>query len=298
MTSVAFSPDGRLLAAASTFPKRIPQGRPRRGEIIIWEAASGRELDTLTQHKEGISSLAFSPGGEFLATGSRDHLVGLWHLELGMMVHAFRGHAAAVTRVAFSPDGKLLVSGGEDQSIRFWDVAELTSVACLKPARAGSCDLAFSPDGKSLAACWTSKGPVVLCDTTTLQELGRLQLPAESDAPAYALAFSPGGRTLAVIAGESVVLWNLGTWQVKHSFPAEGSRALAWSPDGETLATGGWETAESSPVHLRDSRTGESRLALAGHKIAVTALAWSPDGKLLATASRDMTVRLWDLAQL
>jgi len=109
INSVAFSPDGELLASS---------GNDAR--IHLWNPSTGQRLRTLAGHDEGIRSVVFSPDGQLLASAGNDKTVKLWDPAVGQQLHTLTGHTAAVRSVAFSPDGQLLASGGEDRTVRLW----------------------------------------------------------------------------------------------------------------------------------------------------------------------------------
>ncbi len=161
VTSLAWSEDGRLLASSIgeappgvTIDKIADMangdnfiGGLLNYSIRLWDAASGRELRTLTGHTAGIRSTAFSPDGRLLASGGDDAVVKLWETATGRELATLNGHSLGVKAVAFSSDGKLLVSGSDDGSARLWDVNSGETLATLVTTGGGADWLVVTPDG-------------------------------------------------------------------------------------------------------------------------------------------------------
>jgi WD40 repeat protein/serine/threonine protein kinase len=114
--NVAFSPDGRRLAAGG-----------KKNTVIIWDVEKDRELHTLRGHNGEVYTLAFSPdeNGRWLASGGEDSAVKIWDSHTGTFVRNFRGHTGLVSSLAFSPDGRRLVSGSRDTTVKVWDMTQL-----------------------------------------------------------------------------------------------------------------------------------------------------------------------------
>jgi WD40 repeat protein len=140
---VAFSPDGKLLAASLGEPKQ-------RGRVVLWEASSGKQIWSHVEDN-GIPAVAFSPDGNSIAAGSYDHVARLLDPKTGAVLKTFSGHGEAVRAVAFSPDGKALATASWDRTVKLWDLAsgkvQLTLDFTERPYT-----VAFSPGGRWLMA--------------------------------------------------------------------------------------------------------------------------------------------------
>ncbi|MFJ3644466.1 translation initiation factor IF-2 N-terminal domain-containing protein [Streptomyces murinus] len=270
--SVAFSPDGQMLASAGF-----------DGTVRLRNPATGEELHTLNTHSSSVLSVAFSPDGKMLGGGGSGGRVRLWNPATGEELHTLNTHSSSVLSVAFSPDGRTLASAGSG-GVRMWD-------ATTGEERIHIADdsfvlsVAFSPDGRTLASVGT--GGVRLWDATTgegVQTLHRDNMLLRS------VAFSPDGRMLASAGADGVRLWDATTGEVQtlHSDNLF-LRSVAFSPDSRMLASAG-----DDGVRLWDLAAGEERIHIADNSF-VQSVAFSPDGRTLASAGDD-GVRLRDPA--
>lgn len=276
--AIAFSPDGRLLAAGDTDFK-----------IHLWDRVTGESKATWQGHEDWIRSVAFSPDGRFLASGSEDRTVRLWEIETGQCCKTLYGHEGWVRSVVFSPKGQLLASSSNDYTIRLWDTDSGDCLKQLDGHLKSVRSLAFSPDG-SLLASGSSDRTVRLWQVATgdcVQVLGGHTRGVRS------VAFSPNGDRIVSGGSDRLIqLWDVTTGKAVQTL--SGHRGWVWSvsfsPDGQVLASG----SEDRTVRLWDTKTGTCLRTLQGHSSWVRSIAFSPEGRTIASGSDDQTVRLWD----
>ncbi|RKU17680.1 hypothetical protein C6501_03530 [Candidatus Poribacteria bacterium] len=249
----------------------------------------------LTGHTEGVLSVAFSPDGQMLASGSSDDTIRLWNVETGTELRELTGHTSYVNSVAFSPDGQMLASGSWDETIRLWNVETGTELRKLTGHTNDVNSVAFSPDGQMLASgSWDET--IRLWSVETGAELRKLTGHTEG---VWSVAFSPDGQMLASGSDDDTIrLWGVETGRELRELigHTERVRSVAFSPNGKTLASG----SEDRTIRLWDVETGRGLRKLIGHTNNVNSVMFSPDGQMLASGSGswDNTIRLWDISTL
>ncbi|MBD2680571.1 MULTISPECIES: NB-ARC domain-containing protein [Nostoc] len=318
--SVAFSPDGKLLATGDTNGeirlyqvadgKQLLTVKGHTGfiwpvafspdghifasggddqKVKLWDTNTGQCLANLEGHSGGIWSIAFSPDSHLLASSSEDHTVKLWDTSSEQCLKTLRGHNNRVTSVAFSTQGTMLASGSDDQTVKLWDT---TSGQCLKSMgvdNSGSKSVAFSPDCQTLASGCHNQ-TVILFDVTTGQCLQTLH--GHTDC-VNSVAFSCDGQILATSSDDQTVkLWDTSTGRCLNTLHGHNSRvwSVAFSPKGKTLVSG----SDDQTVKLWDTSTGQCLKTLQGYCNGIWSVTFSPQGTTIASGSNDQTVKLWD----
>jgi WD40 repeat protein len=260
---------------------------------IFAQTEQKAEFVVQTGHSSFVSmSVAFSPDGKFLATGSQDNSIKLWNVETGWQLKSLDGHTEAVNSVAFSPDGKILASGSGDQTIKLWNVENGQEINSLHGHTHFVQSVAFSPDGKTLASGSMDKN-IKLWSVETGQEIKLLAGHVE---PVTSVVFSPDGKTLASGSWDKTIkLWSVETGREVKAFKGHTHwvSSVAFSPDGKILVSG----SSDETIKLWNVETGRQIKSLKDRDITnpIYSVAFSSDGKTLASGSTDDKIRLWNI---
>ena len=194
ISSLAFSSDGRRIVTGSG-GRLIGDwgGDQQPGEARVWDAATGAGILALKGHSGLVTSVAFSPDGTRIVTGSWDHTAKVWDAATGRELHTLKGHDKYVWSVAFSPDGQRIVTGSHDHDVRVWDTSSGKMNFILRAHTDHVRGVAFSPDGTRIVTCSDDR-------TAKLWEAGTgLELFSFEEHPeaVWSMAFSPDGRHIA-----------------------------------------------------------------------------------------------------
>ncbi|MFI0404551.1 AAA family ATPase [Actinomadura sp. 3N508] len=290
LTAFQTDPEHSLLLALAAHEECAPTPLARRA--LSAGFAVSRARGVLRGHEDRIWSVAWSPGGELVATASSDRTLRVWDAGSGAEVAVLRGHEGPVMAVAWSPDGRWLASASDDGTTRVWDAAAYTRIAVLRGHRDRVWGVTWSPDGTRLASA-SRDGDVKIWNPADGTETATL---GGHDGWVRDVAWSPDGARLASASDDRTVrIWDAtsGRLAVVLEGHENSVRSVAWSPDGMRLASCSYDRT----ARVWEVESGTSGPVLTGHGDLVWSLAWSPDGARLATASHDRTIRLWSAAE-
>ena len=290
--------DARLLLIAAFVVLLVSLLSPSLMRIKTPQVQVSEQL-TLTGHKDIVTSVAFSPNGQIIVSGSSDNTVRLWNTETGGLMKTITIPKNLITSVAFSPNGSIIACGVgwlESNSemrgeIRLLDVKQGKLTKILVGHEGAVLSVAFSPEGRILASASTDR-TVRLWDVQTGQLLNIL---TGHQGNVTSVTFSNNGRYVASGSMDNAVrIWDvksgkqLVTLSKRYFTPVT---SIAFSPDDRILVSGCYDKT----VRVWDLITGGLIKIMIGHKGVVTSVAISRNGKTLITASADNTVRLWDI---
>jgi WD40 repeat protein len=243
-------------------------------------------------HRSWIASVAFSPDGKRIASGSRDNTIRIWNVNTGREERSLSGHTSGVLAVAFSTDGKQIISGSYDSTVRVWDPAIDPEV--LERYRTTFTQVVFSPDGKRIAAS-ARRDKIVLIDALSGDDILTLHRYRPNRPWDGTVAFSPdGNRILAGVGrfGQVVEVWNALTGALEMTLTGHTERvwSAAFSPNGKHIVSGSGDET----VKVWNAATGDLERTITGHKHSVNSVTFSPDGRHIISGSEDGTIRIWE----
>ena len=285
---------------------------------FVWnynERQARGDLFSLYGHTDFVSSVAFSPDGLRIATGSNDKTARVWDARTGQSMLKPLHHNQIVSSVAFSPDGLRIVTGSWDMTARVWDAR--TGQSLLEPLHHKQIvsSVAFSPDGlwivtgsnDNWARWWDAFANVHQFPARRDDNFARVwdartgQLMREllCRDGVNTVAFSPDGLRIITVSDEKTAVWDAQTGQFLFELQghAKSVKSAAFSPDGLRIVTGSNDmTAGVWDARVWDARTGQPLLELRDHKVSgqATSVAFSPDGSQIVTGSGHKNAWVWD----
>ncbi len=278
------------------------------GGLALWALSQkprmGSTLVIYTGHLGPVATVAWSPNGTHIASGSQDQTVQVWIATSGVHPFIYRGHTTNINAVAWSPPrtSQRIASAsgnsffGGEHSVQVWNAVTgariLTYTGHAQPVHT----VAWSPDGKRIASGSEDKS-VQVWDASS----GSLGLSYSGHtALVSSVEWSPDGKRIASASADTTVqVWDAHTASLIFSLAHTSTvNAVGWSPDGTRIASasGNFFLGGEHSVQVWDAATGGHLLTYRGHTTPISTIAWSPDGKRIASASASLekTVQIWD----
>ncbi|MFO0881118.1 MAG: WD40 repeat domain-containing protein [Gemmataceae bacterium] len=253
----------------------------------------------LEGHTGAVRSVAFSPDGRQLLSGSDDQSARLWDVQTGLEIARFPNHKGWVMKVAYAPGGSLAATASTDRTIRLWDLATRTELRQLVGHKGPVLSLCFSADGKTLLSTGGEPGVLAWDVATGKVTRSYAEPPKAFEAAAINpcdVAYSWSGRSVLAVRPSGLLAWDAGSGARRPVLP--GVTAFAVSPKGPFALTGHPALINQGPVggvrlsHMDQGRTLADFGAPAGDALA---LAFTADGKQALSATREGLVLTWDL---
>ena len=247
---------------------------------------------TLSGHKGGVWSAAYSADGSRIVTASYDNTARIWDAATGRLLNVLTGHQDWVMSAQFSPDGTRVVTASRDRTARIWDATTGQQLEKLEGHTDVVVSAAFSPDGTKIVTASYDKTALIWDVTTGHQIEPKL---SGHDGGVWKAAFSPDGSQIVTASQDGTArIWNAATGA--QVFVLRGHEGGVWdaqfSPDGNRIVT----ASEDDNAIIWDVATGKQiGSPLKGHEDVVLTAAFNPTGTLVVTASQDGTAGLWDV---
>lgn len=308
---VGVTPDGaRIITVSGSLSRdgaRLMRNSPEDNRLRVWDSKTGAELRVIRAHQHSITSVAVTPDGARIVTGSEDRTVRIWDSRIEAASLPLKRDTEEIKAVAVLPDRSRIISGSEDGIVRVWDARTGVQIRSFAAHEKGVTSIAVSPDGSHIVT-GSNDSTVRIWDAPSGRLIGELKDRDGSDW-ITGVAITPTGTR--IIAGSGYFSGrNFSTdtsarekiarvWDIETRTPvlvlkghSTGITSVAVSSDGTRYVTG----SVDGTARVWDASTGNELTVFRGHgRQIVTSVAVTPDGKRVISGSWDMTARVWDI---
>lgn len=294
-----------LIDPSSSGPSQTFTFRGR--ECVAWRSGETIEIRTSRQgyadnrcdrtlqgHSYTVSSVAMSPDGQYIVSGSEDRTIKVWSLRTGECVRTLSGSSGNVSSVAVTPDSQYIVSSGLDKDIRIWSMQTGECVRTLHGDSEFGYRVVVSPDGRHIVSCSVDSIFKSSIKVWCVQTGECVRTLYEGHEDVYCVAVSPDDQHVASGSGEdSVKVWSMRTGEHVHRLQWHLDRvySVAMSPDGQYVVSG----SRDRSVKVWSLQNGQCVHTLEGHSKVVSSVCVSPDGQHVLSGSVDCTIKVWSM---
>lgn len=286
IAAIAYAPE-----PSSSPQKTSPVAAPERGQP--WYCTH-----QLMGHSGSVTTVAVSPSGQVLASGSTDHRIILWNLQTGTKLHTIEGrslwshdgHGDRINALHFTPDGTALVSGSDDGTIKLWNLSDRSLISTLSSSEWVISAIAISPDG-SLLVSGGANGAIEFWDLERGEFIERIWHHKNRISD---LSISPDGKALLSSSYDKTIrLWDLRTAELVNTFHGHRDRigAMAVSFDWRVMVSG----SDDGELTFWDLKQAVPLKTIQAHKDAIHSITSSPISWLFASGGDDTCVQVWSL---
>ncbi len=259
------------------------------GFALAQDPVGARRFTNQMVHSSGVNSVAFSPDGKKIVSGSHDGTIKIWSVASGKEIATLKRKGYIVSCVAFSPDGNKIISGIGNKVI-IWDVASGNEIATLEGHSSGVTSIAVSHDGTKIASIARLDGFIKIWNAVSGEEITTVE-----GHYGFSMTFSSDGTKVVsgsydntIKIGDASSGINIATLKGHNS----GVSSVAFSPDGTKVISGSYD----STIKIWDAVSASEIATLKGHSSIVNSLAFSFDGTKIISGSSDQTIKIWDTA--
>ena len=291
---------------------------------------TAQQLVLNTGHSEAVNCVAFSPNGQYIASGSDDHTIKLWNVQSGREMRAFEGHASQISFLEFHPHGKTLMSGSANGKLTIWNIENGKELFSFVGQNEWTENVKFSPNGEFIAVA--NNNFIVLHNAQTGKEIGKIETSVQNIA---CISFSSDGKNLAVAGSDNLIrLWDMQTKREVGQLKGHGKqiKSIQYSPNGQHIISYSsdntvklWSVASGQQIHnfaeqaekvqgvnfinnnqflsydikgfvkIIDITTGKETQQIATHAPWTKGVAVHSNRKILAKGFGNGTITLWSI---